>query len=71
MGVKETAAEEGCATPKSEECRIPENLQSPPPPPRKKKPVRSEKQGPPKDGYFLPDDLDSLFSLMPRRGEFL
>lgn len=62
MRVKETAEDEGCATPKSKEHRIPENLQHPPPPPRKKKPVHFEKQGPPKDGYFLPDELDALFS---------
>ncbi|OWM64641.1 hypothetical protein CDL15_Pgr020608 [Punica granatum] len=70
MGVEETAAEEDCVTPKRGDCRIPENSCCPPPPPRKK-PVQAIKQGPPKNGYFRPDDLDALFSVKPRKEGFL
>lgn len=54
--------EGGCRTPKGIECRIPEVVVCPPPP--KKKSVAVTKRQPPKNGYFNPPDLDSLF-LMP------
>ncbi|KAK8553738.1 hypothetical protein V6N13_072678 [Hibiscus sabdariffa] len=55
--------EEGCTTPKH---RIPEAFQCPPPPPRKK-PQGGPKREPPKNGYFQPPDLDSLFTMQSRR----
>lgn len=59
--------QEGCATPRRCECRIPAALVCPPPP--RKKPVVScgEKREPPKNGYFRPPDLESLFVLPNRR----
>ncbi|KAM1489772.1 hypothetical protein ACFXTO_032982 [Malus domestica] len=56
--------EEDCATPKPRECRIPEANMCPPPP--RKKAVGETKREPPKNGYFQPPDLDTLFALPPR-----
>ncbi|KAM1159519.1 hypothetical protein C1H46_039498 [Malus baccata] len=56
--------EEDCATPKRRECRIPEANMCPPPP--RKKAVGETKREPPKNGYFQPPDLDTLFALPPR-----
>ncbi|KAK8685427.1 hypothetical protein V6N13_041428 [Hibiscus sabdariffa] len=55
--------EEDCTTPKH---RIPEVFQCPPPPPRKKLQVAANRE-PPKNGYFQPPDLDTLFTMQPRR----
>ncbi|KAK4833509.1 hypothetical protein QYF36_006212 [Acer negundo] len=55
--------EETCTTPKKH--RIPVLSVCPPPP--KKKSVSGKKRDPPKNGYFQPPDLDSLFTMPPRR----
>ncbi|PON38594.1 cyclin-dependent kinase inhibitor [Parasponia andersonii] len=55
--------EEDCTTPKRRECRIPQASVCPPPP--KKKSVSGTKRQPPKNGYFQPPDLDSLFAAHP------
>ncbi|KAK1562744.1 hypothetical protein Q3G72_016418 [Acer saccharum] len=55
--------EETCTTPKKH--GIPVLSVCPPPP--KKKPVSGKKRDPPKNGYFQPPDLDSLFTMPPRR----
>ncbi|KAK8950276.1 hypothetical protein KSP40_PGU021213 [Platanthera guangdongensis] len=60
--------EEGWETPKRGECRIPAKLQCPPPP-RKKMPASLKRRDPPKGGYFLPPDLETLFALAPPRRE--
>ncbi|KAM6550972.1 hypothetical protein CsatB_000780 [Cannabis sativa] len=57
---------EDCTTPKRRECRIPETFVCPPPP--KKKSMSGTKRQPPKNGYFHPPDLDSLF-VIPSRGQ--
>ncbi|KAL5549879.1 hypothetical protein UlMin_000055 [Ulmus minor] len=56
--------DDGCATPRRSEFRIPEVFVCPPPP--KKKPVAGTKLQPPANGYFQPPDLDSLFVMAPR-----
>ncbi|KAK9920644.1 hypothetical protein M0R45_029193 [Rubus argutus] len=54
--------DEDCATPKRRECQIPEAFLCPPAP--RKKPVGDQKKrDPPKNGYFQPPDLDSLFAM--------
>ncbi|KAI3435354.1 uncharacterized protein J3R85_006293 [Psidium guajava] len=60
------AEEEGCATPKHEEYRIPPPSVCPPPP-KKKKPTGRKMRDAPKNGYFQPPDLDALFSVAPKR----
>ncbi|MBA0872469.1 hypothetical protein Goshw_014515 [Gossypium schwendimanii] len=50
--------EEGCTTPKH---LMPEAFQCPPPP--RKKSRGESKREPPKNGYFQPPDLDSLFTM--------
>ncbi|MFQ6648224.1 hypothetical protein Gotur_021952 [Gossypium turneri] len=50
--------EEGCTTPKH---LMPEAFQCPPPP--RKKSRGESKREPPKNGYFRPPDLDSLFTM--------
>ncbi|KAL5733200.1 hypothetical protein ACOSP7_032538 [Xanthoceras sorbifolium] len=58
--------EEGCRTPRHGGCRIPATFPCPPAP--KKKPFNSTKQqGPPKNGYFQPPDLEAIFAVAPRR----
>ncbi|KAI6675071.1 hypothetical protein NL676_002977 [Syzygium grande] len=62
------AEEEGCATPRHEEHRIPTPSVCPPPPRKKKKmPAGGKARDAPKNGYFQPPDLDALFSADPRR----
>lgn len=57
---------DGCVTPKNPESQIPTALICPPPP--KKVMVGFGKgRDPPKNGYFQPPDLESLFALPPRR----
>ncbi|KAK3406982.1 hypothetical protein EUGRSUZ_K03114 [Eucalyptus grandis] len=61
-------AEEGCVTPRHEECRIPPPSVCPPPPKKKKQePAGGKRRDAPKNGYFQPPDLDALFSVAPRR----
>ncbi|XP_062006722.1 cyclin-dependent protein kinase inhibitor SMR4 [Rosa rugosa] len=57
--------DEDCTTPKRRECRIPESSMCPPAP-RKKVAGDQNKRDPPKNGYFQPPDLDSLFNMLPR-----
>ncbi|OAY74151.1 cyclin-dependent protein kinase inhibitor SMR4 [Ananas comosus] len=59
---------EGWETPKRVECRISAVLPCPPPP-KKKKPPRAlwKRREPPRNGYFQPPDLETLFALAPRR----
>ncbi|KAF5189956.1 Cyclin-dependent protein kinase inhibitor smr4 [Thalictrum thalictroides] len=58
--------EEGCRTPRHNECQISTKLVCPPPP-KKKKFVYGKKSDPPKMGYFQPPDLELVFSLTPSR----
>lgn len=62
------AVPDGCVTPNTGECLSPRAVICPPPP-RKKRPVEYRRsRDPPKNGYFQPPDLESLFSLAaPRR----
>lgn len=61
--------EEECKTPRHIENQIPAMLMCPPPP--RKKPVGAGKRRePPKDGYFQPPDLDSLFAIPARKEAF-
>lgn len=55
---------DGCVTPKNPESQIPTALICPPPP--KKMTVAFGKlRDPPKNGYFQPPDLESVFPLAP------
>ncbi|KAJ3669442.1 hypothetical protein LUZ60_011392 [Juncus effusus] len=56
---------EGCETPKRLESRIPAMLPCPAPP--KKKLVPAKNKNPPKNGYFEPPDLESLFKALHGR----
>ncbi|KAK6929362.1 hypothetical protein RJ641_005567 [Dillenia turbinata] len=57
--------EEGCKTPRHGGCRIPAASVCPPAP--RKKMVCTKRRDPPKNGYFQPPDLESLFVISPRR----
>ena len=65
---REVAVEEGWETPKRGEYRIPAVMPCPPPP-RKRSPAAGygKRRDPPKNGYFHPPDLESLFAVAPRR----
>ncbi|XAR66269.1 hypothetical protein NMG60_11012440 [Bertholletia excelsa] len=58
-------AEEGCRTPRRDNCQIPAVMACPPAP--RKKPAFFRQQNPPKEGYFQPPDLEVLFAIPPRR----
>ncbi|KAL9315462.1 hypothetical protein ACSQ67_016463 [Phaseolus vulgaris] len=58
--------EDECRTPRLVQNQIPAIFICPPPPPRKK-PVAGKRRTPPKEGYFHPPDLDSLFSVQARK----
>ncbi|KAL3826015.1 hypothetical protein ACJIZ3_022044 [Penstemon smallii] len=60
-------AEQGCATPKNEECQIPAAVVCPPPP--RKKNERGTKREPPKNGYFQSPELDTFFGGAAQRKE--
>nr|AAM62581.1 unknown [Arabidopsis thaliana] len=62
---KTEMAEEGCTTPRSTMYRIPVASVCPPPPRKKLMVVR--KRDPPRNGYFQPPDLETLFYAQPRR----
>ncbi|XP_041026383.1 cyclin-dependent protein kinase inhibitor SMR4 [Juglans microcarpa x Juglans regia] len=53
-------SEDGCMTPRHSQYQIPAISVCPPPP--KKKSASRRLQDPPKNGYFQPPDLDSLFA---------
>ncbi|XP_019058375.1 PREDICTED: uncharacterized protein LOC109116790 [Tarenaya hassleriana] len=57
--------EEGCTTPRSRKYRIPTASVCPPPP--RKKSMVGMKRDPPRNGFFQPPDLESLFYAQPRR----
>lgn len=50
--------EEECTTPKNQECRLRPPLECPPAPKKKRE---CRKRELPKNGYFRPSDLDSVF----------
>jgi len=50
--------EEECTTPRNQECRLQAPLECPPAP---KKKTECRKREMPKNGYFRPSDLDSIF----------
>ncbi|KAK7395271.1 hypothetical protein VNO78_15822 [Psophocarpus tetragonolobus] len=58
--------EDECRTPRLLQNQIPAVFICPPRPPRKK-PVAGKRRPPPKEGYFHPPDLDSLFSVSARK----
>ncbi|XP_019059740.1 PREDICTED: uncharacterized protein LOC109117276 [Tarenaya hassleriana] len=58
-------AEEGCTTPRSRKYRIPAASVCPPPP--RKKSTAGMMRGPPRNGFFRPPELESLFYAQPRR----
>ncbi|KAF7845472.1 Cyclin-dependent protein kinase inhibitor SMR4 [Senna tora] len=61
--------EEECKTPRHIQNQIPAMILCPPPP--RKKPVGAGKRRePPRDGYFQPPDLDSLFGIPARKEAF-
>ncbi|KAK9291185.1 hypothetical protein L1049_009373 [Liquidambar formosana] len=57
--------EEGCMTPKNQECQIPAALECPPAPVKKR--VSEKKRDPPKKGYFQPPELESIFAMTSGR----
>lgn len=57
--------EEGCSTPKRDDCQIPV-MMVPPPPPRKKRCECGDKMKPPENGYFQPPELELFFAMRPR-----
>ncbi|KAL2336594.1 hypothetical protein Fmac_011040 [Flemingia macrophylla] len=57
--------EDECRTPRLVQNQIPAAFICPPPP--RKKPVAGKRRQPPKEGYFQPPDLDSLFSIPARK----
>ncbi|XAR60632.1 hypothetical protein NMG60_11034085 [Bertholletia excelsa] len=64
------AEEEGCMTPKHGELQIPAAMVCPPPP-KKKRHLLNGKREPPKNGYFHPPELESIFKLLARRQEIV
>ncbi|GLJ19696.1 hypothetical protein SUGI_0356890 [Cryptomeria japonica] len=56
-----TNEEEICTTPKAKEYKIPEHLPCPPAP--RKRRVSSRFHSVPLTGFFIPPDLDSMFSM--------
>ncbi|XP_049343454.1 cyclin-dependent protein kinase inhibitor SMR5-like [Solanum verrucosum] len=61
------AEEEGCSTPKRDDCQIPAMVK-PPPPPRKKRTYDcgGDKRKPPENGYFQAPELELFFAMQPR-----
>ncbi|KAK6933162.1 hypothetical protein RJ641_036056 [Dillenia turbinata] len=57
--------EEGCETPRHGGCRIPAPSVCPPAP--RKKMVYTKRRDPPKNGYFQPPDLESLFGVFEKK----
>ncbi|KAG4953379.1 hypothetical protein JHK87_038973 [Glycine soja] len=53
--------EEGCRTPKRSACRIPAAMVCPPPPKKKSAAYTARQRVPPKNGYFVPPDLELIF----------
>lgn len=62
--------EEGCRTPRHRGSRIPAAVACPAAP--RKKPVvnSTKKKILPKNGYFIPPDLELIFSVLPTREAF-
>ncbi|KAF3626862.1 hypothetical protein CQW23_15901 [Capsicum baccatum] len=57
--------EEGCSTPKRDECQIPVRM-VPPPPPRKKRSCGVDKRKPPENGYFQGPEVELFFAMQPK-----
>ncbi|KAH1211967.1 Cyclin-dependent protein kinase inhibitor SMR4 [Glycine max] len=62
--------EEGCRTPKRSACRIPAAMVCPPPPKKKSAAYTARQRVPPKNGYFVPPDLELIFRVAPTREAF-
>ncbi|KAG2730315.1 hypothetical protein I3760_01G286300 [Carya illinoinensis] len=62
----ERVEEEGCVTPRHNDCQIPTALACPPAPKKKMALVKHRNQ-PSKNGFFQPPDLEVLFAMTPRR----
>lgn len=63
----EVVEEEGCSTPKRDDCQIPAMV-GPPPPPRKKRTYDcgGGKRKPPENGYFQAPEIELFFAMQPR-----
>ena len=68
MDMTVEAYQAGCSTPTRPEYRIPARSAPPPPPKKKKLLALGMKLVVPKNGYFHPPDLETLFALAPRPG---
>ncbi|TMW80770.1 hypothetical protein EJD97_015393 [Solanum chilense] len=68
MEVAEVVEEEGCSTPKRDDCQIPAIL-VPPPPPRKKRTYDcgGDKRKPPENGYFQAPEIELFFAMQQPR----
>ncbi|KAG2391294.1 hypothetical protein LR48_Vigan07g070100 [Vigna angularis] len=53
--------DEGCRTPKRTPRRIPAAMVCPPAPKKKSPPHTARQRLPPKNGYFVPPDLELIF----------
>ncbi|KAK7321522.1 hypothetical protein VNO77_32257 [Canavalia gladiata] len=60
-------SEEGCCTPKRSACRIPAAMVCPPAPKKKPAVYLPRQRVPPKNGYFMPPDLELIFRVVPPR----
>lgn len=65
--IKHGEEEDGCATRRRGKCRILEAVVCPPPPRKRTAVYYGKRSEPPKNGYFQPPDLESVFVLAPRR----
>ncbi|CAN4098820.1 unnamed protein product [Withania somnifera] len=63
----EEEEEDGCSTPKREDCQIPV-MMMPPPPPRKKRTYEcgGDKRKPPLNGYFQAHEIELFFAMLPK-----
>jgi len=53
--------DEACRTPKRASCRIPAAMVCQPAPKKKPPPHTARRRVPPKNGYFVPPDLELIF----------
>ncbi|TKY56757.1 hypothetical protein E2542_SST21203 [Spatholobus suberectus] len=59
--------EEGCCTPKSSACWIPATMVCPLAPKKKPTVYPARQRVPPKNGYFVPPDLELIFRVASTR----